>query len=123
MSTFYTSLQGTADSLIRQFGSLMIVTHQAQGTYNASSGQKTVTKTNYNVPIVTFPYEMRLINGTTIKDGDLWGYFSAVGLSGVPQVGDKLAHKDGFTYTFGRVKPLNPDGATVLLYECHLTRG
>jgi hypothetical protein len=117
----YQRLQGRADTLIRKYGVVRTVTHTVSGTYNPTSGQTTATTQTFQVPMVTFPYDIKFINNTTIKLTDLWGLFSAVELTSVPQPGDKVV-VDGVTFTFGNVKPMNPGGVAIY-YEVHLTQG
>jgi len=114
-------LQGRADSLIRKYGVTRTVTHTVSGSYDPVAGKTTASTQTFQVPMVTFPYEIRFINNTTIKLTDLWGLFSAVALTAVPQPGDKVV-VDGVTFTFGAVKPMNPGGVAIY-YEVHLTQG
>lgn len=121
-SGFYIRLQQTADRLIKKYGAQQTVRHEQQGPYDPGQGQSAVTEITYQIAMVTYPYEQRFINETTIRSTDLWGYFTAKGITTVPQQGDKLDHTDGNTYSFLVVKPLNP-GGVVLEYECQLRKG
>jgi hypothetical protein len=137
----YTRLQGRADFLIRKYGKLRTVTRGsgtsslnrptdavAQSSYDPATGNITAPLPNsppltaqFQVFMVTFPYEIRFVNNTTIKLTDIWGMFPALELPDIPQSGDKL-DMDGVQYTFGVVKPLSPGGVS-LFYECHLSQG
>jgi hypothetical protein len=117
----YQRLQGRADALIRKYGKRRTVTHTTVGAYNPETGRNESSEQDFQVSIVIFPYEIKFINNTTIKNTDLWGLFSAVQLPLVPQPGDKL-DVDGVTFTFGPVRPMSPGGVNVY-YEAHLTQG
>lgn len=137
----YLRLQGRADALIRKYGAMRTVTRwsgtpqrrasdmvydPSSGTMKPVSGQPATIDTQFQVPIVTFPYEIRFVNDTTIKRTDLWGLFSAIASNGkplpdIPQPGDKL-DMNGVEFTFGMVRPLDPGGVPVY-YEVHLTQG
>jgi hypothetical protein len=134
----YTRLQGRADALIRKYGVQRTVTRYS-GTpsgpgaapatqYDPASGNVEVAGTTtptvgaqFKVYMVTFPYEIRFVNDTTIKRTDLWGMFPAIELPDIPQPGDKL-DMNGVQFTFGMVRPLQPGGVNIY-YECHLTQG
>jgi hypothetical protein len=107
--------------MLRKYGKLRTVVHTEVGAYDATTGKNAVTQTTFQVPMVTFPYEIKFINNTTIKMTDLWGLFSAQALTVVPQPGDKLTI-DGVVFTFERVQPMSPGGVAVY-YECHLSQG
>lgn len=119
----YERLRGRADALIRKYGKLRSVTHTEVGVYNADTGQSETKTTTFKVHIVTFPYEIRFVNNTTVRETDLWGLFSAIQLPIVPQPGDKLdMGSEGGIFTFGSVRPLSPGGVPIY-YECHLNCG
>jgi hypothetical protein len=120
----YTRLRGRADALIRKYGKVRTFTHTEVGKYNADTGKNDVTKTStHQIHIVTFPYEIRFVNNTTVRENDIWGLFSAVELGVVPRPGDKMdMGNEGGIFTFGTVKPLSPGGIAIY-YECHLSQG
>lgn len=119
----YERLRGRADALIRKYGKARTVIHNDIGVYDPVQGRNVTKETRFSVHIVTFPYEIRFINNTTIRETDLWGMFSAVELPITPQPGDKLdMGEEGGIFTFGPVRPLSPGGVPVY-YECHLNCG
>ena len=109
--------------MIRKYGKLRAVIHNDIGVYDATLGRNVNKETRFKIHIVTFPYEIRFINNTTIRETDLWGLFSAVELPVVPQPGDKLdMGEEGGIFTFNQVRPLSPGGVPIY-YEAHLNCG
>lgn len=116
MTFNYAALAQTAQQILAQFGAQTTLTRQlVSGTYDPTTGA--VTPPSPQVDTITaavFPVEDKMIDGTTIRQGDQQAYISAQGLS-KPRPGDVMLW-GGSNYTVANVKALGPAGVFVL-YE------
>lgn len=116
MTFNYSALAQTAQQILAQFGATTTLTRQlVSGTYDPGTGAVMPPAAEVNViTAAVFPVEDKMINGTTIRQGDQQAYISAQGLS-KPRPGDVMAW-GGSSYTVADVKALGPAGVFVL-YE------
>ena len=127
MSSFYTNLQNTANTLLIGKGQTVTLTTIVAGDYNETTGSVTNTETTQTGTGVLLEYNERKEGIHNAKDslieaGDKKLLLSPLTTAGAeltaPQVNDK-ATVDGTVYTITQVKPLSPAG-TPVLYECNL---
>lgn len=112
MSFDYAEIAAIAAEILAEFGAQGQIKTTVNGTYDPDAGTVSQTITTSNVTAALFAYEERLINGTTILQGDQQGYLSAVGLT-MPKAGDTLTWKS-VDYQVISVKELAPAGVNVL---------
>ncbi|MCG8608955.1 MAG: hypothetical protein MI864_00325 [Pseudomonadales bacterium] len=109
--SIYTRLDSTAARLLAAYGQEVIFSREIETGFNPATGVPTTSSTTVTITAVSDNYSSAVIDGTTIKEGDVKLYASA---SVVPLVGDKST-KYG---TILAVKPVEPGGVAVL-YELH----
>lgn len=113
--SIYADFADTARDLLAEFGAACALTRQGQGQgqYNPSTGtyDQAPAETQDAVAAV-FPYPQKLIDGTTVMQGDQQAYV-APGLDWAPRATDVLTWQ-GVDYTVVSVKNLAPAGESVL---------
>ncbi|MBS0227672.1 MAG: hypothetical protein JSS23_03135 [Proteobacteria bacterium] len=112
--SFYGDLAADADSLLKEFGAAGTITRKEQsGEYDPATGNYTEAIASQDVTALVIDYPQRLIDNTTVLQGDKQVYVSAVGLI-TPKPTDRLAWQ-GRDYTVVNVKDLAPAGLSVLV--------
>lgn len=111
----YARLQATADRLIKSFGQQGTVTHLAPP--DQIEGGDPV-ETTYPAKLVPMAYDRRYIDGSTVQEGDVQIYISAIGLAIRPQVGDVVTC-GGIAYHVVGNDPNNYDSATDVVHIVH----
>ena len=111
----YAASRATADRLIRSFGQSATLNHTSSAAGANPWDPPVVTTTAITVYVVAESYRDALVDGATIKAGDVKVTLSALGLSVVPLIEDTLTLGSD-VYSFVDIKPLSP-GGTVVLYE------
>lgn len=112
MSFDYDEVAEEAHELLTEFGAIGQLKTSVAGTYDPDTGTIPQTVTTADVTACLFAYPERLINGTTILQGDQQAYLSAVGLT-MPKSGDVLVWL-GSDYQVIAAKELAPAGVNVL---------
>lgn len=104
----YSSLQGSASKLIKQFGRVYTFTRTTAGAYDPATGKTTDTTTTFTKSACTFDYSDADRADGTILQGDrrvlAEGY--------AYQVGDKIAI-DGDSYKVISITNIQPAGTVV----------
>lgn len=113
MATFnYLEMQATAHELIEEFGQVGAVKRLTPPD-PVYGGEPTVT--SYPATLVPMAYEVRYIDGTVIKTGDIQIYISSVGLEIEPTVGDVVT-ANGTDYAIVNGDPNKYDGVTAVVF-------
>jgi hypothetical protein len=116
--SFYTELAAEASQLIAEFGASASLKTITQGAYDNATSTATTTETTVAIKAVVFPGAgYRYIDGSQVREGDQYGFVSAVGVS-PPRVGDTITWQ---SVPLGviKVSVLAPAGVN-LLYEVGL---
>lgn len=111
----YAKTAASALKLIDRFGAPCVLTRQGQGQgdYNPSTGTyDPAPDETQDAFAAVFPYPQKLIDGTTVMQGDQQVYVAA-NLTWAPRATDVLTWQ-GVDYTVVSVKNLAPAGESVL---------
>ena len=118
MTSFYTGLRSTADTLLRDKGQTCVLTVVTPGTYDPNTGTSTPTTATYTVTAAVFAYPEHVIDGTRIKTSDSKVLMSALDTSGVavptPKADDVFTDEAGAVFTVIAAKPTAPGGTAVI---------
>jgi hypothetical protein len=110
--SFYSELASTADEILREFGSVGLLSRVTPGAYDPATGTSTPATTTVSVIAAVFDYDTAAADGSLILQGDKQVFMSAVGIT-PPAAGDILTWQT-VAYTVIAVKPLAPAGVDTL---------
>lgn len=111
----YADFAATARELLAEFGAACTITRKGggAGSYNPDTGAFDPAPAETQAAIAAvFPYPQKLIDGTTVLQGDQQAYV-APGLDWAPRATDVLTWQ-WVDYTVVSVKNLAPAGESVL---------
>jgi len=114
-----TALQSTAQRLIAAKGAAITITRVVEGDYDPNLGTTAETTTTVSTYAVLDNYSGTMqIEDVEIGDKRLW--VAGLGMSFVPQPGDKVT-ADGATWVVVAVDKINPDAA-VYVYDLQVRK-
>ncbi len=112
--SFYTDMQATTAELLAEFGAPVVLNHADNGDYDVDSGAPVTKTTTSTGTAVRIEYELKDIDGTQIRHGDVRLLIAAQNFP-LPDTGDDVVF-DGIIYSVVSTKPLSPAGI-VMFYD------
>ena len=115
----YNSIKGTARSLLAKFGQSMTLTKSVSGSYDATTGENTITTSTTTDIGVILPYGDALSStaNSLVKQNDQQIFIQ---IATVPSVADKITVAS-VDYDIVSVKAIEPAGINVL-YELQVRK-